>query len=418
MRLVFIDTTLTTPPLGGATTWIVELCTSLVARGDRVTVVTQPGRELSAAQRLAAGDVEVRSDLWRMVHLPEERAQRLADWINRERADVYVVSISPDCGWLSLPRLNSDIATVSIAHNDVAAFYDPVSHYYPLLDCAVGVSAEIHRKLIANCGVPSERARYVPYGIDAISEADFTRRASARENRNTLRIGYVGRLEQPQKRVLDFVPLARELERRGVLFELHMIGEGNDRVRLEQEFKRKAPNASVRFWGWLSPDEVKDRLAELDVFLLMSDCEGLPVALLEAMGHGLAPVVSDIASGNVQLVRQGENGFVAPVGDIVRFADRIESLAQDNQLLHSMKEQALKSSREYSVEHMVKRYLACFSDLTAADFSRRHRQEAVRPFPIMPSCKSSYPVWARKLKQRFLATINALLGLVTSAVSF
>ena len=54
----------------------------------------------------------------------------------------------------------------------------------------------------------------------------------------------------------------------------------------------------------------------------MSDYEGLPVALLEAMGNGLAPVVSRIASGNTELIKNEENGYLVEVGDIEGFVGK------------------------------------------------------------------------------------------------
>src|SRR5437667_6983617 len=122
MRIVFIDTTLTTPPTGGATTFLVELCTALAARGDRVTVVAQPGPEQSVARRLQAAGVEVRQDLWRAVHLPEERAARLARWVCSQQVDVYAISISADAGWLALPLLAPTMATVTVVHSDGPTF--------------------------------------------------------------------------------------------------------------------------------------------------------------------------------------------------------------------------------------------------------------------------------------------------------
>jgi glycosyltransferase involved in cell wall biosynthesis len=410
MHIVFVDTTLTTPPTGGAQTFLVTLAEALARKSWKVSVVTEQGPERAIVESLRQVGAQVIENLWKPAQLPEERAADLAGWINARQPDVYVVSISPDAAWLALPLLRTTIATVSIAHNDVAAFFAPVAHYQALIDCAVGVSEEIHRKLMIDCGVPPERARHIPYGIHPLASDELASRCETSPNQGgPLRIGYVGRLEQPQKRVMDFVPLAHELERREVEFELHVIGDGVDRARLEQEFKRQSPKAAVKFWGWLSPGEVKKRLLELDVFLLMSDCEGLPVALLEAMGHGLAPVVSRIASGNVQLVTDGENGFIAAPGDISAFADRLAILAHDDQLLRSIKSCAWQTSREYSVERMVERYVACFDHLTDAAFSRAHRTEAPHPYPVMQSCKSSYPIWMRKLKRRFLTTVSAAL---------
>jgi glycosyltransferase involved in cell wall biosynthesis len=408
MHIVFVDTTLTTPPTGGAQTFLVILCRGLIERGWKVSVVTEPGPERSIVEALLGVGAEIVEHLWHYSHLPEERAERLADWVNQHSPAAYVVSISPDVGWLTLPLLDSNIATLSIAHCDVSAFYEPVAHYCSLIDCAVSVSEEIHRKTISDCNVPPERARHIPYGIDHLRPDEIEARSAAPASGiKPIRLGYIGRLEQFQKRVMDFVPLACELRRRGVQFELHLVGEGNDRNLLDEEFQRQLPGAAVIFWGWLSPQQVRQRLLELDVYVLMSAFEGLPVALLEAMGHGVVPVVSRIASGSAQVVRDGENGYIVAIGDVATFADRIESLAHDKHLLRSMKTAAWETSREFSAERMVERYIATLQHFTAVDSLREHRKAVPRPYPVMQSCKSPYPTWLRKLKRRFLITANA-----------
>src|SRR5918993_1187336 len=174
MHVVFVDTTLTTWPTGGAQTFLVELARALVQKDWRVSIVTQPGPEVSLVKALQQAGAEVRSDLWGPVHLPEERGARLAAWVNSEGPDIYVVSISPDAGWLALPALKPTISTVSVAHNDVEAFYEPLAHYAPFIDCAVGVSEEIHRKIISVSGVPAERARHIPYGVPSLTPAEIT----------------------------------------------------------------------------------------------------------------------------------------------------------------------------------------------------------------------------------------------------
>lgn len=406
MRIVFVDTTLTTPPTGGAHTFLVSAAKALGQRGHSVSVITAKGADYSMVESLRAAQAEVLDDLWSANDLPDTRAEKLANWVNDRNPSVYVISVSPDCGWLALPLLNLNIATVSISHNDCAAFYEPVAHYHSLLDCAVGVSAEIHRRLIADCGMPPERARQVPYGIEPFTESELDRRREHRPSGGPLRIGYVGRIEQPQKRVMDFVPLAIELRHRGIEFTIDFIGEGNDRVRLEEAMKQESPDVSVRFPGWLSSNEVRERFAELDLFVLMSEFEGLPVALLEAMGAGVAPVVSRIASGNTELISDGENGFVAEPGDIESFATRIESLARDSDLLKSIATNAWKTSLDYSVDRMADRYLDLFQHLTDPLFSRSHRQAAPNPYPMMESCVSPYPKWMRKLKLRLVTAVE------------
>jgi hypothetical protein len=199
MRIVFIDTTLTTPPSGGATTFLVELCAALAAHGDRVTVITQAGPEQSVARALSAAGAEVRQDLWRAVHLPEERAVRLARWVCSEQVEVYAISISADAGWLALPLLEPTLATVAIVHSDGPTFYNPLAHYHTLIDCAVGVSREAHRKIIDLCHIPPARAHYIAYGVSSFTRVQMeTRCALPVDPQAPLRFAYVGRLVQAQ----------------------------------------------------------------------------------------------------------------------------------------------------------------------------------------------------------------------------
>ena len=401
MHIVIVDTTLTTPPSGGDHTFLVNLCLRLVRKGYLTSVVTQPGPDQTLMKVLESGGVDVRAGLWRPHHLPEERARLLAEWVRKRDVDVYVISTSPDVGWLALPLLEPDIVTISVAHNDNNAYYDPLRHYHPFIDTAVAVSAEIQRKLVAG-GTPSERVRQIPYGVEPLSESEIEDRCiRPRDSVQPLKIVYVGRVVQEQKRVLEFVPLAANLKSRGVAFQLHIIGDGDEREQLSRTFAASDAAECIKFWGWQTTEVVKDLLRRMDVFLLMSDYEGLPVALLEAMGHGLAPVVSRTASGNAQLVTNEENGYLVDVGDIEGFTNRLERLASSPSILRKIQRAAWETSLEYDASTMVDRYLQCFEDAGAAGFSRDYRQRTGGSYPPMPSCVSRYPFWLRKIKYQF-----------------
>lgn len=398
MQATIVDTTLTKAPTGGAQTFLLDLCRGLISRGWRTTVITQCGPDDSVAKELRSREVCVREDLWKPHHLPEERGALLAEWVNVESPDVYVISISPDAGWLALPQLDPRISTVSIAHNDVGAFYAPLRHYGPFVDCGVGVSQETHRKVVTECGIPQERARHIPYGVKPLTEDQVAARWESRDGDTQLRIGYVGRIAQEQKRVLDFVPIIKGLRDRRVSFELHFVGDGETRGRLETLLRAEGLFDSVRFWGWLPQPEAVRRLSSIDVFVLPSDHEGLPVALLEAMSQGVAPVVTKIASGNTELVRDGVNGYLLPVGDFRGFADRLERLAGNRVLLRQMRRAAWETSLEYTVDRMVERYVTCFDDLSTERLGTRSTSRPLGPYPVMPCCRSRFPRWLRKVK--------------------
>ena len=401
MRSVFVDATLTTPPFGGATTFLAELCCALASQGEQVTVVAQPGSDDSIVQRLRASGVDVRLDLWRPTHLPEERAKRLAAWVNHEKADVYVISISPDAGWLALPLLAHSVATMAVVHADGPAFYSPLRHYAQFIDCAVGVSKSIHDRIIDECSIPASRGRHIPYGVPLLSLAELRERL-AREPDEKFRVAYLGRLVQGHKRVLDLIPLAAELKRRELQFELNLIGDGEERGALEAGFAAGNVGLEVKFWGWLNPEQVRKRLKELDAVVLLSDSEGLPLALLESMGHGVVPIVTRIKSGLTEVVREGDNGFLVEVGDIPAFVDRVALLARDRKRLSQMQLQAWETSQDFSLDKMVATYEETFKQLAAAKQSApAHAID--RSYPVMASCRSRYPFWLRKLKRYAVA---------------
>jgi len=325
--------------------------------------------------------------------------------VNEEKPDAYVISTSPDAGWVALPLLDNSIATFTIAHNDVGAFYEPLKHYHPFVDCAIGVSETIHQKIIRDCGVPVERARHIPYGVQRAALAQLDERRSDLER--PLAIGYVGRIVQEQKRVMDFVPLVRELTQRNVPFQLQLIGDGPDRSELETDLRTTGLAEHVEFPGWLSPEKVRAKLRTLDVFLLLSDYEGLPVALLEAMAHGVVPIVTRIQSGNTQLVRDGENGFVLPVGDMTSFAARLESLASDREALRALGRAAWETTKQYSIEKMADNYTTAFTEVARRVATRGEREGVGANFPVMNSCRSKYPFWLRKIKARLLTLSDA-----------
>ncbi len=402
MHACIVDTTLTTPPTGGAQTFLVELCGAFVSKGWKMSVVTQPGRDKAIVDSLREVGTEVHDNIWKRSHLPEERGRALAKWVNSKKPDVYVVSISPDTGWLALPSLDPTIPTVSIAHNDVGAFYEPLRYYQSFIDTAVGVSETIHRKIIEECNIPAERAAHIPYGVNSIAQAEVDKLLENLASREALRICYVGRLAQHQKRVLEFVPLTAQLAESNIAFELHLIGDGSERKDLETKFRDLGLDDRVRIWGWLTPEEIAAKLVEMDVFVLLSDHEGLPVALLEAMAHSLVPIVTNIESGNTQVVQDGRNGFVVPVSAIEMVVNRLKQLAANRDLLFRMRLAAWQTSQNFSCAKMVERYLACFAEAQVKAGTRERRSAVQDPYPPMPSCRSRYPFWLRKLKARLL----------------
>ena len=106
-----------------------------------------------------------------------------------------------------------------------------------------------------------------------------------RDFKAPLRILYLGRLAQEQKRVRLFPDIFSHLCANGILV-LHwtIAGDGHDRAFLEARMNSISPRQTVAFAVTVLYADVPAILREQDVFLLDSEFEGLPLSLLEAMG--------------------------------------------------------------------------------------------------------------------------------------
>jgi len=134
----------------------------------------------------------------------------------------------------------------------------------------------------------------------------------------------VGRLKAP-KDPLTFVRALARLN--GAPFRALVVGDGPDRERIAAAARPLGP--AVQLLG--ERGDVRELLADADVFVLSSRSEGLPISILEAMAAGL-PVVASRVGGVVEIVVDAETGYLVPPGDEGALAAAIERLLADSSL--------------------------------------------------------------------------------------
>jgi glycosyltransferase involved in cell wall biosynthesis len=101
-----------------------------------------------------------------------------------------------------------------------------------------------------------------------------------------------------------------------------IAGEGPDRKSLEKEATNLRIYPSIQFLGRVPHDKMVDLLAHVDVYVSTSLFDGTSVSLLEAMGSGAFPVVTDIPA-NREWIAHGENGFLVPPDKEKLLANRV-----------------------------------------------------------------------------------------------
>ena len=151
--------------------------------------------------------------------------------------------------------------------------------------------------------LPATSPQGIPYGITLPT-------AQASFSDQPFRVVYSGRMLERQKCIQQVVHTLIHACQASSQIEAHLIGDGPDRAASEQLVHQAGHSERIHFHGRVPPEQVQPLLQRSQAILLMSDFEGLPVALLEAMAAGVVPVVRAIESGIPELVHHERTGLL------------------------------------------------------------------------------------------------------------
>lgn len=130
-----------------------------------------------------------------------------------------------------------------------------------------------------------------------------------------------------------------------------IVGDGQLRGEMEDLVKRRGVGDVVRFAGVRR--DIPQVLAAADIFALSSNCEGLPIAVLEAMAAGL-PIVSTAVDGIPEVVLDGQVGLLCPPQDARALADQLRTVIENPELRHKMGEAArVRVNTVFSAQRMA-----------------------------------------------------------------
>ena len=170
----------------------------------------------------------------------------------------------------------------------------------------------------------------------------------------------IGNLK-PQKNAGDFVAAAAKVAAKVPEARFVFLGDGPERRTLEARAFALGLEGKLLFLRWRR--DGAQWLAASDVFALTSLWEGLPRALVEALRTGL-PAVCYATDGVVDVLRDGENGFLVPAGDVDAFADRLVMILTDADLRRRLGEAAARSiGPEFDIDGMVRAQEALYERL-------------------------------------------------------
>ena len=224
-----------------------------------------------------------------------------------------------------------------------------------ITDSLVAVSPEVRDELVRLGVAPERKFTVIRLGIDleprvACDEDPAAIRARIGVAADRFVVGWFGRMTAV-KRTDDLLDALAALRERGVDALLLLVGDGDDRERLERLAHGRGLARSVLFLGY--QEDVARWYAACDAIVLTSANEGTPVTLIESLAAG-RPVVATRVGGVPDVVEEGVTGFLVRPGDTHAIAERLALLAADPERRRSMgaagREQVLA---RYAVERLV-----------------------------------------------------------------
>jgi glycosyltransferase involved in cell wall biosynthesis len=219
----------------------------------------------------------------------------------------------------------------------------------------IAVSPQVRDDLVALGVAPADKFSVVRLGIElaerletAAEGADARARLGIGAERFV--IGWVGRMTGV-KRTDDVLESLRLLRERGVDAVLVLVGDGPDRDHVEQHASELGIVRHCLFLGY--QEDVSAWYRAFDALILPSANEGTPVVAIEALAAG-CPVVATGVGGVPDVVRDGVDGFLVPMGDTDALAERLARLAADPELRATMGAAGRESvPSRYAVERLV-----------------------------------------------------------------
>lgn len=341
-------------PLGGVANWLDYLVPGLENLDWDVTVGLTEGRFHRVDSYLAQHPFQ------NVVSVPcgsgtqQGRLNGIVSAIGRVSPDIIAFTNLPDtCLAAHRLRMKGRLSArvILVNHGLQPDLFADMRLLHDGLD-AIVCTNRLAAALATELGEMAEnRVFYCPYG----TEVRPTKPPSTSKMRRRLRLGYVGRFEQDQKRIFDLAKLVRELDKLEIDFELILAGAGPDEGQLRSALA-DATADRVQFLGVIPPAKLQEGFfSRIDAVLLTSEWETGPLVVWEAMAAGVPVVTSQyVGSGREGSLIDGDNCLIFPVGDMRAAAAQITRLIDFHQV-RSLTEKAFQMVAErYSKNSSIK----------------------------------------------------------------
>lgn len=144
-------------------------------------------------------------------------------------------------------------------------------------------------------------------------------------------------------------------------YKLEIYGEGPDRVKIESLIEQLNLQEVVILKGICK--NAIHKIADTRMYVMSSKFEGMPNSLMEAMGIGLPVISTNCPNGPAELIEDGINGILVPVGDVQAMANSINFLIENSEIAEKMGNKAKNILETHSIKKQANKYREFIYDI-------------------------------------------------------
>lgn len=291
----------------------------------------------------------------------EYRIKWILEHITTDPPDVFIPNLDIPAYHASRLVKHAGIPTVGILHSDDPFYHAIIEEFIDnqpdqVLTAVVCVSQYLEEHCLKRTAGQKIRIEKIPYGVPVPED-------KAGYSDDKLKLLYAGRLEEKQKRISDVTRSLCRLVKEVPGTEAVLYGSGTSEEKIRSIIRQNDAERKVKLGGLVDSRELQSKLLESQVFILLSDYEGLPIALMEAMACGLVPVCYDMESGIPELVEHNKTGLIVKdrADDFIK---AVKQLKQDKKKWNSLSEAVrAKIENGYSTSYSVSRWASLLKEL-------------------------------------------------------
>jgi len=340
---------------GGAQTHIYQLSKCFIGKGDQVAIMSYPGAWLE--QETKNTDIEFYPNKY-FSNIPNpftvfKAIKEIKKAVKDFNPDL-VCCHSTAAGFLGRLTIKNKIPTIFTAHG--WAFTKGTPFLRKIIAILIEkLAGKFCSKII--CVSDFDKSLVLKYRITSIDKIEVVHNGvdiqDVQDFQNSkLSIVFVGRLAKPKNPLLllkAFDDLSPELKDKA---SISIIGDG-PKLKQLKEFIKETKLEGINLLGSMPRTKVLETLKKSDIFVLISDWEGFPYTIIEAMSCGLPVIASDV--GGIREALNNECGILVKRGDQQEIKQALERLLKTPSLIKDMGRNAKERlEKEFSLDKMLR----------------------------------------------------------------